>query len=191
MKINKQPFKIRAKTKTKAIMVASVLAALSSGASAETYTVSIEMNSSIGEAPLVATQTQPINYPVLEVVDATREGAYCLANETDNSTGFDRRNATTANSLCPGATPDHAIVQFSGVPNAVITLERSLEIQEQNGIRFAHFDGRSFQHVSSLFLDGTDGLASTGLWSGVFLIDKSQVTDSVMEFSYDISAAYQ
>ena len=187
MKINKQPVKTRAK----ATIIASTLAILSSVASAETYTVSIEMNSSIGEAPLVATQTQPMNYPVLEIADATREGAYCLANGTDNSIGFDRRSATAANSLCPGATPDYAIVQFSGVPNAFVTVERSLETQEQNGIRFTHHNGRPYNDVITVVLNATEGLGEAVLWSGVFLIDKSQVTDAVMEFSYDISAAYQ
>ena len=132
-----------------------------------------------------------MNYPVLEVVDGTRVGAYCIANGQANSTGFDGRNATSANSLCPGATLDYAQVQFTGVPNAVITIEHSLAIQEQNGIRFAHSDGRSFENVSSLLLDGENGIGGTGLHSAVILFDKSLVTDSVMEFSYNISAAYQ
>ena len=127
----------------------------------------------------------------LKVGDATREGAGCIANGLANNVGFDGRNATNANSLCPEKAGEHAIVQFTGVPNAVITVERTIETQEQNGVRFTHHDGRPFQNVHTIVLDGTNGTGSTTLWSGIFLFDSSLVTDAVMEFSYDISAAYQ
>lgn len=57
----------------KKISLCSLLA-FSAASMAETYTVSVEMNSSIGETPLVAEQTQAMSYPVLEVNEATLEG---------------------------------------------------------------------------------------------------------------------
>jgi len=167
------------------------LLAFSAASMAETYTVSVEMNSSIGETPLVAEQTQAMSYPVLEVNEATQEGSMCVASGQVNSTGFNGQTATNANSLCPGATGNGSIVQFTGVPNAIVTVERSIVSQELNGVRFAHYDGNPWQNVSNLTLNGSDGIGITGLWSSVTLFDKSQATDSVMEFNYQISAAYQ
>jgi|GEM_PF-1062151 len=175
----------------KSLIVAGVMAALSSMATAETYVVEVELNSSLGENPLVATETQAMNYPVLEVNEATQHGAVCWANGGTNNTGFDGRASTSVNSLCPGAKGLGARVQFSGVPSAVISVERSLLTTELNGVRFAHTDGKSYSDVRNVTLSANEGLTTVGLDSSVILFDRSQVIDAVMEFSYDISASYQ
>jgi len=184
--------KTTSKTLKAPLLLAATFSALSINALAETYTVQVELNSTIGETPLVATETQPMTYPVLEVNQATKEGASCIARVGyDNTNGFDNLPASNVNSLCAGSTPLRAEVQFTGVPNAVISYERNLIIQEQYGVRFAHWDGKDFQRVDISTLSPEQGKLSTSLSSAIILFDKSQVTDAVMEFTYDISAAYQ
>jgi len=173
------------------LVMAMAFCALSINAIAETYTVQVELNSTIDEIPLVATQTQAMTYPVLEVNQATKEGSKCIADSAPETKGFDNQPATNVNSLCPGGTALHAAVQFKGVPSAVISYERSLIVQEQHGVRFAHWDGKTLQRVDNAILSADEGILNTGLSSSVTLMDKSQVTDAVMEFTYDISAAYQ
>jgi len=151
----------------------------------------VELNSTIDETPLEATQTSPMSYPVLKVDQATEEGANCVALSKVNETGYDGLPATNVNSLCPGGTATYAGVQFKGVPNAAISIEQSINIQDKNGLRFAYFNGQVFQNVSLVQLSSEEGIYRLGLSSSVSLIDKSQVTDSVMDFTYDISAAYQ
>jgi len=173
------------------LLIAIALSALSINALAETYTVQVELNSTVDEIPLVATQTQAMTYPVLEVNQATKEGSKCIGDSVPNTKGFDDQPATNVNSLCPGSTALHAAVQFTGVPSAAISIARTLLVQEQHGVKFAHSDGKAFQHVYNAILSADEGIFKTGLWSSVTLFDKSQVTDAVMEFTYDVSAAYQ
>ena len=173
------------------LLLAATFSALSINALAETYTVQVELNSTIDEIPLVATETQAMTYPVLEVNQATKEGSKCVADSRAETTGFDGAPATNVNSLCPGATGLHAKVQFKGVPSALISYELTLDIQEQNGIRFAHWDGKALQNVYDRQLSADEGIFNAGLSTSVTLMDKSQVTDAVMEFTYGISAAYQ
>jgi len=172
------------------LVLATAFCALSTNALAETYTVQVELSSTVGETPLVATQTRAMSYPVLEVNEATQEGASCLVGNSTNETGFDGETATKRNSLCPGERGFPARVEFSGAPNALLSFERRLPLQEQNGIRFG-WKGRESVHVGTLTLSQEEGIAHTELGSSVELFDKSQVTDAVMEFTYDISAAYQ
>jgi len=173
------------------LVLATAFCALSINVLAETYTVQVELNSTIGETPLEATQTRPMSYPVLKVDQATEEGANCVALSKVNETGYDGLPATNVNSLCPGGTASYAGVQFKGVPNAAISIEQVINIQEKNGLRFAHHDGTPFQQTFHIKLSDDEGIYRTGLSSSVTLVDKSQVTDAVMEFTYGISAAYQ
>lgn len=175
----------------KSLIVAGVMAALSSVATAETYTVTVEMNSSIGETPLVATQTQGMSYPVLEVNEATQENATCWATGSANNRGFNNQPATNANSLCPGATGSGSVVQLSGVPSAIVSVQRSIVAQEQNGVRFVGSSLSAYNDVRNYTLSNSDGTTNVDLHSAIVMFDKSLVTDAVMEFSYDISAAYQ
>lgn len=179
------------KTLKAPLLLAATFSAFSINVLAETYTVQVELNSTVGETPLEATQTRPMSYPVLKVDQATEEGANCVALSKVNETGYDGLPATNVNSLCPGGTASYAGVQFKGVPNAAISMEQVINIQEKNGLRFAHHDGTPFQHTFYIKLSEDEGIYRTGLSSSVTLVDKSQVTDSVMEFTYDISAAYQ
>lgn len=173
------------------IMLFPLLFAFVSSSIAETYTVLVEMDSLLGDTPLTATQTQAISYPVLKVDQATKQGAACIANGQQNNTGFDNGASNNVNSLCPGGVGTLASMQFVGTPNALISYERSIELQVQNGVRFAHWDGLAFSDSRVAVLSANDGTFSTGLASSITLIDKTQVTDGIMEFSYDISAAYQ
>jgi len=173
------------------LVLATAFCALSINAIAETYTVQVELNSTIDEIPLVATETQAMTYPVLEVNQATKEGSKCVADSRAEAEGFDGQPATNVNSLCPGATALHSKIQFKGVPSVAISIERTLLVQEQHGVKFAHSDGKAFQHVYNTILSADEGIFNLGLWSSVTLMDKSQVTDAVMEFTYGISAAYQ
>lgn len=175
----------------KSLIVAGVMAALSSVATAESYKVTVEMNSSIGETPLIAKQTQAMSYPVIEVNEATQEGAICRATDSANTTGNDNRTATNANSLCPGATGSRSIVQFTGVPSAIITVERGIAVQEKNGVRFGSTSGTTYNDVRNFTLSNGDGSADIDLSSAIVMFDKALVTDATMEFNYDISAAYQ
>jgi len=173
-------------------LLATAFCTLSINALAETYTVQVELNSTIGETPLVTEQTQAMSYPVLEVNEATKEGSICVASlEIFNDKGFDGETASNANSLCPNATALRAEIQFTGVPGAIITTHRSIPLQEQHGMRFAHREGETLDLVSNLLLSAESGTGITAIASSITLIDKSQVTDAVMEFTYDISAAYQ
>jgi len=174
------------------LVLAAAFCALSTNALAETYTVQVELNSTIGETPLVTEQTQAMSYPVLEVNEATKEGTICVASlEIFNDKGFDGETASNANSLCPNATALRAEIQFTGVPGAIITTHRSIPLQEQHGVRFAHRDGEALNLVYNLLLSADEGTGITAIASSITLIDKFQVTDAVMEFTYDISAAYQ
>lgn len=173
------------------LVLATALCALSFNALAETYTVQVELNSSIGETPLVATQTQTMSYPVLEVNEITQEGANCIASSRANEEGFNGQAATNANSLCPGSIGQSSSIVFSGVPNAIISIGWSIASQEANGIRFANTDGQAGSGTLTRTLSSVEGKTVLEKWSSVTLIDKSQVTDAVMEFTYDISAAYQ
>ena len=58
-------------------------------------------------------------------------------------------------------------------------------------MRFAHREGETLDLVSNLLLSADAGTGITAIASSITLIDKSQVTDAVMEFTYDITAAYQ
>ena len=182
--------KITFKTLKAPLLLAATFSALSINVLAETYTVQVELNSTVGETPLVATQTQAMSYPVLEISEATQTGAACVVDTSANNIGYDGEPATSKNSLCPGERGVFARVEFSGAPNAVITLERRLPLQEINGIRFG-WHGEDWKRSDTLTLTAENGTAHTLLYSSVELFDKSQATDSVMDFTYDISAAYQ
>ena len=170
--------------------LAMALSVSAMGAMAETYSVEVTLNSQIGEAPLVATEEVGMSYPELTVTDATVEGAWCVVNGTANGVGFNNRTATEANSLCPGATGRIATVKFTGAKNAAITVLRELPVQEQAGIRFGN-NGKAFSDSRTYTLSGTDGTVDVTLGSGIVLFDKSQVTDSVLVFNYEITGAYQ
>lgn len=178
------------KTLKAPLLLAATFSALSINVLAETYTVQVELNSTIGETPLEIIQTQAMSYPLLEVNEATVNGANCLAISKDNTTGFDGQPATDKNSLCPNDVARRAEIRFKGAHNALITFERILSIQEKNGVRFAHWDGNPYTNVYNAQLS-EDGWFNSALSSSIILVDKSQVTDSVMEFTYDISASYQ
>jgi len=172
-------------------VLATAFCALSINVLAETYTVQVELNSTIGETPLTITESQAMNYPILEVNEATKEGATCVANGKVNETGLDGELANNINSLCPGDTATNTIALFTGVPNALISFERTINIQEKSGLRFSYFGGKALQVVGISQLSAERGTLVTNLGSTITLFDKNQVTDAVMEFTYDISAAYQ
>lgn len=170
--------------------LAMALSVSAMGAMAETYSVEVTLNSQIGETPLVATEEVAMSYPELTVTDATVEGARCVANGHANLVGFNNAAATEANSLCPGATGNFATVKFTGAKNAMITVFRELPVQEQAGMRFGNLGG-AYSDTTTVTLSGTDGTADVHLGSSIDLFDKSQVTDSVLVFNYEITGAYQ
>lgn len=183
--------KANTKTMMKKITLGALASLLTMSAQAETYNFSVEIDSRLGEQPLTTTVLQNMNYPVLGVTDATEEGAYCIANNAANSRGFDNRTANEANSLCPSLTADSFKAQFSGVKGAILHIDYSMPIQEKGGFRFAYSNGA--QHVGSVTrtLSTTDGTYTWDWPSRVTLVDRSLVTDSVLEFSLDLTAAYQ
>lgn len=164
---------------------------LSAAATAESYTVTVNLNSSIGETPLLTEQVQAMSYPELEVNEATLEGASCVASGRVNSHGFNGQVATNANSLCPGATGQASITEFTGVPNAFVSVDYNITAQESNGVRFSGSNGSPANGTVTRTLSNNEGKATLELHSSVRMYDKSLVNDAVMEFSYDIAAAYQ
>lgn len=173
--------------------VATALLTSAFGVVAETYTVEVSLNSSIGEAPLSAVQTIPMAYPELNVTEATRVGATCYVgggSSYTNARGFDGGGATAANSLCPNLTGSHTAVEFTGAPNAVITINYRLPLQVQSGVRFGWL-GAEYNRTANHSLSGSDGKFEATLGSSIDLVDKSQVTDSLLVFNYEITGAYQ
>lgn len=118
------------------------------------------------------------------------EGSECLVTGNPNSTGYDNQSATNRNSLCPGATGKQTRVLISGVPNAAVTVNYRLPIQEQNGVRFG-WRGKEHTATATATLSNNNGTHEAVMGSSITLFDKSLVTDSVMVFNYEISAAYQ
>ncbi|UAA39865.1 hypothetical protein KIH87_05790 [Paraneptunicella aestuarii] len=132
-----------------------------------------------------------MSYPVLDVNDATLVGSYCMANDQPNTLAFNGEAANEANSLCPNLTGDGAIIQLSGVKGATVTVNKVITKQEKGGVAFAHYTGNPWSDVRNYQLSATSGTVGVGLWSRVTLVDKSLVTDGILDFTYDISAAYQ
>ncbi|MCY7296176.1 hypothetical protein [Alteromonas sp. a30] len=173
------------------LILAGVSAVLTSSAMAVTYNTSVEIDSRLGEQPLNATVIQNMEYPVLGVTDATKVGSYCLANGGANGTGFDNRTSNESNSLCPNLSPDYFRVQFSGVKGAYLDIGYSLQIQEKGGFRFSYSNGNQHVGQTSVQLSTTEGTAEYPVYSRVTLLDPTQVTDGVLDFNFDITAAYQ
>lgn len=161
--------------------------------SAETYTVEVQLNSSVGEAPLSAVETIPMTYPELNVTEATQVGAICYVGggvNHSNDRGYDGAAATAANSLCPNLTSTFSHVEFTGAPSAAITVRYQLPLQVQSGVRFGWL-GAEYDETRSGTLSATDGTFVATMGSSIDLVDKSQVTDSVLVFNYIITGAYQ
>lgn len=173
--------------------VATALLTSAFGAISETYTVEVALNSSIGETPLVATQKVAMSYPELHVSEITKEGAICYLSPSslyDNSKGFDGAVATSVNSLCPNLSGTRAVIELSGIPNAAITVHSKLPLQVQSGVRFGWL-GAEYDVTSSQAHLNENGTLTTSLGSSIDLVDKSQVTDSLLVFNYEITGAYQ
>ena len=179
------------KTAMKKIALGTLATLFTLSAQSETYSFSVEIDSRLGEQPLGSTVTQPMNYPVLGVTDATKIGSYCLADGGSNTRGFDRAVSNESNSLCPNLKPDFFKVQFSGVKGAILNIDYSLLIQEKGGFRFARHDGNQFVGQTTTQLSTTDGTVEYPMYSRITLIDKTQVTDGLLDFTFDITAAYQ
>lgn len=170
--------------------VSSLLTMISMNSFADVYTVSIELDNRINETLLTATETQAMNYPILGVTDATKLSATCRADGVPNSTGYNGQAATEVNSLCPNVKGLPSNVKFSDVKGAVLTVNYSVPIQNKGGISFS-VDGRDYAKVENHTLSTTDGTTTVSLNSFVRLTDKSLVTDGLLDFTYEISAAYQ
>ena len=161
--------------------------------SAETYTVEVQLNSSVGETPLSAVETIPMTYPELNVTEATQVGAICYVGGGVNYTndrGYDGAVATVANSLCPNLTGSHTAVEFTGASNAVISVNYRLPLQVQNGVRFGWLGAEYDYTQNGSSLDANGKFLAT-LGSSIDLVDKSQVSDGLLVFNYEITGAYQ
>ena len=183
--------KANTKTMMKKITLGALASLLTMSTQAETYSFSVEIDSRLGEQPLVATVLQNMDYPVLGITDATEEGAYCIANSTTNSRGFDGRAANEANSLCPNLSADHFKLQFSGVKGALLNIDYSMLVQEKGGFSFRHHDGKQSVGNYTASLSTADGTFVWDWYSRITLVDKTQVTDGLLDFTFDLTAAYQ
>lgn len=158
---------------------------MSSIAAADTFTVDVDVDLTVGQTPLTLLQTAAMSFPQVKVDEATKVGADCHSANI-NGTGFDNNPATNANSLCPGLVGSQSIVEFTGVPNAVITVTQAASAQTTNGMQFT-VNGSTFTRT----LSGTDGKTSSNLTGTVTMVDKDAVSSGLLTFSYDVTAAYQ
>ena len=179
------------KTAMKKIALGTLATLFTLSAQSETYSFSVEIDSRLGEQPLISRVLQNFEYPVLGVTDATQEGAYCIASSSPNNNGFDTRTANEANSLCPGLAADHFKLEFSGVKGALLNINYSMLVQEKGGFSFAHHDGAQSVGSYTTPLSTTDGTYVWEWYSRITLIDKTQVTDGLLDFEFDVTAAYQ
>lgn len=175
--------------KLKSLIACALFSAVSMQSSAAVYTFSVDVNSRVGEIPLQADETQAMSYPTLDVNDATKAGAYCWAYGK-NSYGVDGRAATEANSLCPQLTPLHSIVRFSGVPKSYITINQKIPEQDQGGFRFHYYDGKTLDSTTTYYINA-DGVVDVPTYSRITMINKDDVTDGSLTFTYEVIGAYQ
>ena len=152
-------------------------------AKAKTFNVSVEVNSTIGEIPIVINLTQAMAFPILDISDATQNGAYCYTNNNEYVVG---EYATKRNSMCPRLLGRRAEYTFIGAPHAVISYSGGAENQIVNGIQFytSHAGG-------TVTLDSVNGTYKTNLAGYLKLIDRTLVQDGTYEYTYEINAAYQ
>ncbi|UAA39863.1 hypothetical protein KIH87_05780 [Paraneptunicella aestuarii] len=163
-------------------------------AQSETYNVDVEVASSVGQNLLTLAETRPTSYPIIAVNDATPNDARCGANNKPNDIAFDGNPVNNVNSLCPQLTGETSIIQFTGVPNATINITYSAPIQDKAGIRFslAHTNLTTLTSFTySTAFPSTEGILYRNIFSKVELYDKSLVIDGVLDFTYEVTAAYQ
>ena len=169
----------------KSLAFLGMLALSSSVANAETFTVTVDVDVALGDIPLTLSQTQAMIIPQIKIDEATVQGADCHAGS--NGSGYDGYGATNRNSLCPNLTGQNATFDFSGVPNALVSVVQSTPDQLKNGILFTGTTN-TFSHR----LDGTTGVGTTHMNGKVELADKSALVDGEqLVFSYDMSVSYQ
>lgn len=161
--------------------------AVSSIATAETFTVDVDVEVTIGEILLNLAQTQAMAFPQVKVDEATKEGSFCDANDSTNTRGLGNAVANNSNSLCPNLAGSRSLVTFTGVPNSVVSIAQSATTQDAAGMRFTVTNGSTFNRT----LSGVDGTANVALNGRVTLQDKDLVDDGILEFNYEVSAAYQ
>lgn len=171
----------------KKTLVALSMLAATSVANAETFTVDVDVDVTLGEILLQLNQTQAMAFPQVKIDEATQEGSYCDATDSVNTRGFNNLTANNSNSLCPGLAGARSLVEFVGVPNAVISVARTAATQDAAGLRFTVTNGGT----SNRTLSADGGTTSVGLNGRVTLQDKDLVTDGVVSFTYNITAAYQ
>ena len=158
----------------------------SSTSQAETYYVDLDVDVTVGAAPLSLTQIQSMSFPAIKIDDATQEGASCFSSHSNQISTTTGQPLTNADSLCPRLHGQASIVEILGSPNAMITLYQSAQSQVQNGIEFRVQDGASI-----LQLGDTDGKTQVSLLGVVTLTNKQEIKSGLITFSYDITAAYQ
>ncbi|UAA39858.1 hypothetical protein KIH87_05755 [Paraneptunicella aestuarii] len=170
----------------KSVTLLGALTLMSSAAMADTFTVDVDVDVTLGETPLSLVQTAAMSFPQVKVDEATVVGADCHSSSS-NGTGFDNRTATNANSLCPGLNGSESQVTFTGVPNAVISVTQGSTAQTTNGMRFTTNYNSAFTRT----LSGTDGTTNVSMQGTITMVDKAAVSDGLLTFTYDVSAAYQ
>lgn len=175
--------------KLRSLTTCVLLCAMSMHSSAAVYTLTVDVNSRIGEIPSIAEEIQAMSYPVLDVNDATKLGSFCQGYGK-NTTGVDNRTATDANSLCPQLTPQPSIVRFSGVPKSYLTVSRKIPQQDQGGFRFHNYTGAPLD-VVDVYQVSAEGSVNVPTYSRITMINKDAVTDSSLTFNYEITGAYQ
>lgn len=175
--------------KLKSLFACALFSAMCTNSSAAVYTLSVDVNSRIGEVPLQIDEIQAMNYPILDVNDATKAGSYCVSTGK-NTVGVDGGTATEANSLCPQLTPQYSIIQFSGVPLSYLTVHYKILQQDQSGFRFHYSSGNPIDGSYSYQLNG-EGILELPFNSRITLIDKAQVSDGSLTFNYEMTGIYQ
>lgn len=156
---------------------------------ANSFNVQVEVNSVLGNTPLVLTETRGIVFPVINIDESSTEGSKCYANGNANwnkyiNTSYGALH-TTATNLCAQQNVPSALVTINGTSNSLLTVTQSAPNQTQNG-----FDLEINDSTFSPRLDGT-GKYVAGINGTLTLIDKAAVTSGLLNFTYLVTAAYQ
>lgn len=150
---------------------------------AEEFTVIVSVTATIDEIPNVIHMTQPMEFPPIEVSQATLDGALCYT--TKNET-YGRTYASNINSMCPNRQGYPASYTITGSPNALINYKRGAEIQVIGGIQF-----HTNSYEAAIRLNSVTGEHSDTLYGYLKLIDRTQTYDGDYAFTYEVSAVYQ
>lgn len=166
-----------------------IAASLLPTAQADVFNVDVEINNVLGTTPIVITESQTMGFPIITINESSTEDTSCYATGVVEHNRYVNRSygatTTSATSLCPNQMVPAAKVTISGTNNALITMTQTATPQVQSGFNFAINNKTISPRLS------TSGTYTSQIDGTLTLVDKSAVTSGLLNFTYEVTAAYQ